>query len=86
MGETDTISRQVAIDAIRKHKTLYEADHGWDKTTLDALDTAIKALRQPERKTGRWGEHGECSYCGYLRQWEDDNFCANCGARMEADT
>lgn len=36
-----------AIDAIRKHKTLYEADHGWDKTTLDALDTAIKALEQP---------------------------------------
>ena len=46
-----------AIDAIRKHKTLYEADHGWDKTTLDALDTAIKALEQPTiepRKKGRW--------------------------------
>lgn len=32
---------------------------------------------------GEWGSHGECPFCGYLRQWEEDNFCGNCGARMD---
>lgn len=35
-----------------------------------------------EPKKGAWGAHGECPYCGYLRQWDNDNFCANCGADM----
>lgn len=39
-----------------------------------------------EPKKGAWGAHGECPYCGYLRQWDDDNFCANCGANMRGDT
>jgi hypothetical protein len=36
-----------------------------------------------ERKTGKWGAQGECPFCGYLRQWKDDKFCGNCGAKME---
>lgn len=35
-----------------------------------------------EPKKGAWGAHGECPYCDYLRQWDNDNFCANCGADM----
>lgn len=34
---------------------------------------------------GEWGSHGECPFCGYLRQWEEDNFCGNCGARMDGE-
>ena len=40
---------------------------------------------EPERKKGKWGEHGECPFCDYLRQWRDDKFCANCGAKMEEE-
>ena len=36
----------------------------------------------PQPKTGHWGKDGECPFCGYLRQWDDDNFCGHCGARM----
>lgn len=48
----------------------------------EALHMAIEAL---ERKRGEWGSHGECPFCGYLRQWEEDNYCGNCGARMVSE-
>lgn len=38
-----------------------------------------------ERKKGKWGNHGECPFCSYLRQWEDDRFCGNCGADMRGE-
>lgn len=82
----DTISRQATYLALVEKgqaSKRYKLGETWElngkeiREVLDALPSV-----QPERKTGRWGEHGECPYCGYLRQWEDDNFCANCGARM----
>ncbi len=36
-----------------------------------------------EEKQGKWGKHGECPFCSYIRQWEDDKFCGNCGAKMQ---
>lgn len=36
-----------------------------------------------ERPQGEWGKHGECPFCSYIRKWEDDNFCGNCGAEMK---
>lgn len=44
-------------------------------------DKIRKALK--ERPQGEWGKHGECPFCSYIRQWEDDNFCGNCGAKMK---
>ena len=38
-----------------------------------------------KRKKGKWGNHGECPFCSYLRQWEDDRFCGNCGADMRGE-
>lgn len=40
---------------------------------------------EPERRKGKWGNHGECPFCSYLRQWEDDRFCGNCGADMRGE-
>lgn len=37
----------------------------------------------PQPKMGHWGKDGECPFCGYLRQWDDDNFCGHCGAKMQ---
>lgn len=38
-------------------------------------------------KHGKWvrDASGElnCSYCGYAPKWDDDKFCANCGAKMD---
>lgn len=36
-----------------------------------------------KRPQGEWGKHGECPFCSYIRKWEEDNFCGNCGARLK---
>ena len=40
------------------------------------------AKQEFNRPQGKWGKHGECPFCSYIRQWEDDKFCGNCGADM----
>lgn len=40
-------------------------------------------------KHGKWKRDasGElnCSNCMYVPKWDDDKFCANCGAKMDGD-
>lgn len=59
----------------------------------ESLDMAIEALRQPERKPGKWVNNIHdipiCNQCGYMTPYDraiDDyeygNFCPNCGADM----
>ena len=33
-----------AIQRLKEHKILFSNDHGWDETTIQALDIAIKSL------------------------------------------
>jgi len=50
------------------------------------MDNEIKSLvdiLDNERPQGEWGKNGECPFCSYIRQWEDDKFCGNCGAKMQ---
>ena len=56
----------------------------------ESLDMAIEALRQPERKTGKWIPNSpvtmKCDQCGFVIKdwdWHRFNFCPNCGAEME---
>ena len=61
---------------------------------VEAVDMAIKALQEPERKHGKWIKHedderisGTCSCCGWdALLYETDvvgmPFCPNCGAEM----
>ena len=59
----------------------------------EALDIAIKALEQSERKKGKWIDSRDvswmCSECGkwldVLQGDVDMNFCPNCGAKMEVN-
>lgn len=68
---------------------------------IDALGVAIKALKQPEQKKGKWKitdaypHNIYCSEC-FVRYaqthwavWEDGSlprdYCPNCGAKMEKE-
>lgn len=61
----------------------------------EAVDMAIEALEQPERKKGKWIDIDaetytwmiKCDKCGHLRSMMSTNgiypkFCENCGAQM----
>ena len=66
-----------------------------------ALKMAIEALKQPERKNGKWIDawrsafdgtrhwYRECSECGYERDDDsidkDTRFCPQCGADMRGE-
>lgn len=95
----DLISRQVAIDAIRK---IYDSvGILGEKWAVDKCQMAIKDLpsAQPERARGEWKiEHVPymvgsknlveiiiCSNCGYVLQGYPSKFCPNCGADMRCD-
>ena len=90
---TNCISRQAAIDAVRRVIG--------DNRSISVCD-AIKQLPPIQPKRGKWIRTGsgslydlyECSKCGKPPKWEclGDNrwkiaftdFCPNCGAKMEA--
>ncbi len=45
---------------------------------------------EPERKKGKWiivtdnrGQHAECQFCGEWKYHQGQNFCGECGAKME---
>ena len=84
----DSISRQAAIDEIRKCRFV-----------VDAIEK-IRGLPSAEPRVGRWikndGHYGwHCSECGqddiYAFCWNDgvldsqDYYCPNCGADMRGD-
>lgn len=57
---------------------------------IDTNDIEYKAYckgledgKKIARPQGEWGKNGECPFCSYIRQWEDDKFCGNCGAAMQ---
>jgi len=85
----DLIYRQQAIDELRACQTyLFDTHDKDEKISLESAEYCIEQLpsAQPERKRDTWGADGECPFCGYLRQWDDDNFCANCGADMRGES
>ena len=86
----DLISRQAAIDAVKKYRNGSDMPDMW----YDGMSCALRCLyklpsAQPERERGRWiqniypdvGDGYRCSQCG---KWHvvKYNFCHNCGADM----
>lgn len=70
-------------------------DH--DSEIGKAIDMAIAALQEPERKKGRWEDFGDnnsyrCTACGEIWILNDGtpeennmNYCPNCGADMRGE-
>lgn len=86
----DLISRQAAIDAIRKDMYA-DTDYMSDLICVgiaDVLNKLPSADVQPVRH-GRWGKVNECSECGCQPWYERDirflHYCPNCGARMDGE-
>lgn len=59
----------------------YSYRNGWN----NGLKRAAILVRDEIRPQGEWGKHGECPFCSYIRQWDDDKFCGNCGADLRKE-
>ena len=88
MAKIDPIDRQEAIDAFSCDGSFFV--YGAD--VCKAIVSRLKQLpsAQPKRKTGKWIKTyrngfgnliGHCNKCG--RRASVDNYCPNCGAKME---
>jgi len=87
-------------EAIEHLKTIaiYSFQDGYTDEARQAIDTAIKALEEPERKKGRWIVNNglyQCSACKHIfselwwvsacpidRMNEIMCYCPKCGCRM----
>ena len=95
---TDVISRQDAFDAfgLSEKTRKYGGDHsGYDTMMLYEIQDVIENLSPviPQQKIGQWislddfrGKYNECGYrcseCGEHSDYKE-NFCPNCGTKME---
>lgn len=86
----DLISRQAAIDAFMMATA--DGDKAeWCEYVIRQVPSV-----QPEQTKGKWekgvSENGLatalfCSACNYEnKQWNEWNYCPNCGAKMERET
>lgn len=82
----DLISRQAAIDAIKRYESAdnYDLNNG----LILAMNAVEDAPTIDPVKHGTWIEYpiademNKCSECGVLR-FGESNYCPNCGAKME---
>lgn len=76
----DGVSKQAVLDIVDSYS---QSKSNIEDVTQDIISD-IMALSPvtPQPKTGHWGKDSECPFCGYLRQWNDDNFCGHCGAKL----
>ena len=96
-NSSDVVSRQTAIDALRKMQT-YKMYAGDDMLLIDQAGamTELMLLPSAEPKRGKWiktARWGRVYYCDQCRNYLDfdgvnvgrgsTNFCPNCGAKME---
>lgn len=96
--EIASMTKEEAIARIEDHIVVHGYREQHAVKILEALNMAIKALEQPERKRGKWIEFPnlmayKCSECGRIIQTTDGRrnvsrhypFC-HCGADMRGDS
>ena len=83
------MTKEEAIETLKLMQGQIEWDYPMEYAT--AIDMAVDALAEPERKKGEWIHDGSqwenrwlCSECGY--KWffpkEEAHYCPNCGAEL----
>ena len=95
---SDLISRQAALDAIRKD--MYVDEDMLSDLICCGIESVLNGLPSAEPPSGEWLEKevcyepieqwqsAKCSVCEryhtipYLYYFSEDKFCPNCGARM----
>lgn len=93
MTDDDIISRQAAIDAIRKSTEKYAGFMEMEQYTDDDAVDAINSLPSAESVHGEWVNEWKgidggrmygacCSVCHTIGH-SGYNFCPNCGAKMD---
>ena len=94
----DDISRQDAIDALERERSLVErpiVETRWFDLGLRKAQDVLSELPSADRPTAHWKDGKWCSNCGegiptdvYGGGVEKDEirFCFSCGARMESNT
>ena len=76
---------RITLDDFKRFAT----ENNYALLTTELYSKAITALEQQPSRKGRWIDREEydadrwkCSECGRTEQYQE-NFCPNCGARME---
>ena len=77
----NAISRQWLMKCVNEGWIKFDTEKDRNRFIHLVRDIAPPVTPQPKRR--HWGKDGECPFCGYLRQWNDDNFCGHCGAWLE---
>ena len=81
------MTREEAIMAV---KEVAGMSLPWNDRHYEALQMAVKALEEPERKTGRWIDAVDngwrCTACGMRQTYGKPRYCPACGAKMEGNT
>ena len=82
--EHDCISRKAVIDVIDKWVKNMHVLMALPANEVTPLFDNVHELPPvtPQPKTGRW-IHNKCNKCGASRPPLFDNFCPNCGFKME---
>lgn len=90
--DADALMKTLGITDMDCDKCGWGNGHGFCTRGGDFTDacTAIEdAPTVEERKKGKWGENGECQFCGFQPWYENDihtlSFCPNCGADMRGE-
>lgn len=89
------MTREEAIEILNKYDLSFcdiDGNPIPPQDVAEACDMAIEALQQ-EPKRGKWidddpyhHKYHRCSCCGIGEfNWGSDNYCRNCGARMDGD-
>ena len=84
----DCISRQAAINLAYWHGESFTVDNPYPDgvEAVDVDDIENLPSVEPERKKGKWTVtpiYIKCSECGESFMLIPQNFCPNCGAKME---